>query len=378
MKVVGIIAEYNPFHLGHLYQINMIKEMYPNSIIIAVVSTHFTQRGDISVLNKWDKARICLENNVDIVLELPTLYATQSSDIFAEAALKILNSFNIDALVFGSESNDIDMLKKMAMVQLKDDRYNDVVKKYLNLGVNYPTAMSKALMEISNDTVINPNDLLGLSYVKEIIRNNYDIEPVSIKRSNDYHAQTVTGNIISANLIRKMLYDNKDVSIHIPKITNKYLYRDVSLDKAFNLLKYSIINNIDSLNKYLTVDEGIENRIIKYINDADCWEDLVMKIKTKRYTYNKVNRMLMHILLGIKKEDNTKEIYLRVLGFSHKGRKYLNTLKKEVTLPIYVGYKKDLSKIFDIEFRASCIYSLITSDVSICKNEYKKMPIMKY
>ena len=321
--VLGIIAEYNPFHLGHLYQINKIKELYPDSIIIAIISTNFTERGDISILNKWNKTKICLENNIDLVIELPTLYATQSSDIFAEAALKILNQFKIDTLVFGSESNNNETLYKLANTQLNNKQYDELVKKYLNEGINYPTAMSKALEELTNIKIDKPNDLLGLSYIKEIIKNKYPIEPISIKRSNDYHSNKIENNIISANLIRKLLIENTDITPYIPNNTSKYLYKNLTINDAYQLLKYKIINDSEDLNQYLTIDEGIENRITKFIHKSNTWQDLVMNIKTKRYTYNKINRMLLHILLGIKKENNTKKIYLRVLGFNQKGRKYL-------------------------------------------------------
>ena len=377
MKTIGIIAEYNPFHLGHLYQINKVKEMFPESIIIVIISTHFTQRGDISILNKWDKTKICLEHKVDLVLELPTLYATQSSDIFASIAVSILNHFKIDTLVFGSETNDIESIYNLANTQLYNKEYNLLVAKYLDEGINYPTAMSKALKKLCNLTIDKPNDLLALSYVKEIIKNNYQITPISIKRNNNYHGTDITGNIISANLIRKLKEEKKDITSYIPKDTNKYFYPNISINKAYNLLKYKIINNINNLNKYLTVDEGIENRIIKYIDESNTWQELVMKIKTKRYTYNKINRMLLHILLDIKKEDNTNEIYLRVLGFNTLGRKHLNKIKKEISIPIYIGYRKNKSKILDIEFKSSYIYSLLVEDPTLIKKEYQNKPIIK-
>jgi len=377
LKTIGIIAEYNPFHLGHLYQINKIKELFPDSIIIAIISTNFTERGDISIINKWNKTKICLENSIDLVVELPTLYATQSSDIFAAAALKILNQFKIDTLVFGSESDNIDIIYKLAETQLNNKEYDLLVKKYLSEGINYPTAMSKALEKLTNIKIDKPNDLLGLSYVKEIIKNNYPIKPISIKRSNDYHADKIENNIISANLIRKLLQENTDITPYIPNNTIKYLYKNITINNAYDLLKYKIINDTNNLQSYLTIDEGIENRIIKYIHKSNTWEELVMNIKTKRYTYNKINRMLLHILLGFKKEDNTKEIYLRVLGFNQKGRNYLNKIKKETELPILIGYKPNLSKTFDLEFKSTCIYSLITKDTTIIQQEFKNKPIIK-
>ncbi|MBQ2873183.1 MAG: nucleotidyltransferase [Bacilli bacterium] len=377
MKIIGVIAEYNPFHLGHLYQINKIKEMYSDSLIIAIISTNFTERGDISILNKWDKTRICLENNIDMVIELPTLYATQSSDIFAYAALSILNHFKIDTLVFGSETDDINTLYNLANIQLNNSEYDKLVKEYMDKGINYPTAMSKALNKLTNINIDKPNDLLGLSYIKEIIKNNYKITPISIKRSNDYHGKNINNNIISANLIRKLLQDNADITLHVPQITNKYIYRNVSINNAFNLLKYKIINDINCLNKYLTVDEGIENRIIKYINKSNTWDELVMNIKTKRYTYNKINRMLIHILLGITKEDNNKEIYLRILGFNQSGRIYLNKIKKDISIPLFVGYKKNISHTLDLEYKSTYIYSLIVNDPTLIVQEYKNKPIIK-
>lgn len=377
MKIIGIIAEYNPFHLGHLYQINKAKEMYPDSIIIAIVSTNFTQRGDISILNKWDKTKICLENNIDIVVELPTLYATQSSDTFAASALKILNELKIDTLIFGSESNDIDTIYKLASIQLNNKEYDTLVKDYLDSGINYPTAMSKALKDISNITIDKPNDLLGLSYVKEIIKNNYNIKAISIKRSNDYHSKNIESNIISANLIRKLLLDNIDISSHIPKNEIKYIYHNLSLENAFPLLKYQIFNNLNILSNFLTTDEGIENRIIKHIKTSNSWEELITTTKTKRYTYNKIGRTLIHILLGIKKEDNFKDIYVRILGFNKKGQKYLSTIKKQISLPIFTGYKSNISKTFDIEFKSTSIYSIIVNDPNLIQKEYNKKPIIK-
>ena len=377
MKIIGIIAEYNPFHLGHLYQIKKAKEMFPESIIIAIISTNFTQRGDISIINKWNKTKICLENDIDLVLELPTLYATQSSDVFAYAAIKILNEFKIDNLIFGSETNDINQLKELANIQLNNKDYDNLVKKYLDEGINYPTAMSKALKELSDITIDKPNDLLGLSYIKEIIKNNYHITPISIERTNDYHETNINDNIISANLIRKLHREEKDITPYIPKYPQKYLYQNISTENAYKLLKYKLITDKSNLDKYLTVDEGIENRIIKYINKSNSWNELVTNTKTKRYTYNKINRMLIHILLGITKEDNNKEIYLRILGFNQNGRKYLNKIKKDISIPIYTSYKENINNIFDIEFKSTYIYSIITNDISLIEQEFKNKPIIK-
>jgi len=377
MKVIGIIAEYNPFHLGHLYQIEKVKALYPDSIIIAIISTNFTERGEISLLNKWDKTKICLANDIDLVIELPTLYATQSADIFAYGALKILNSLHIDTLVFGTESDNIDNLIKLAEIQLKDKNYDILVKEYLNKGINYPTAMSNALKKIANFTIDTPNDLLALSYIKEIIKNNYQITPIGIKRTNDYHGKDINSNIINASLIRELLNKNNDISKYVPIETKKYLNKNITLENAYNYLVYAIINNQEHLNEYLTVDEGIENRILKQLPKSHNWNSLVMNLKTKRYTYNKINRMLIHILLGIKKTDNLNDLYIRILGFNQKGQKHLQKSKKKLDLPLYNCYKPHLSKTFDIEYKSTCIYSIITNNLNLQTAEFKNKPIIK-
>lgn len=373
MRVVGIVAEYNPFHYGHLYQIRKVKEMYPDSIIIAIVSTNYTQRGGFSLINKWDKTRICLNYGIDMVVELPTLYTTQGADMFAYGAVSILNMLHIDTLVFGMECDDVEYLIKAAKTQINNSKYDELVQKYLLTGVNYPTALGNALKEMIGYTTDKPNDLLAISYIKEIIKNNYKIEPVGIKRTNDYHGKEIKSSIVNASLIRDMLDKNMDVSKYVPIETYKCLNMK-NFDNGYLLLKYNISNNENRLYEYLTVDEGIENRILKYYKDCDNWCALVNLIKTRRYTYNKVNRMLMHILLNIKKIDNDKEFYLRVLGFNDIGRNYLKQIKKDID--VIKTCKQGINKALDIEINATYIYSLVTGDNSLIEREYKNKPII--
>ena len=166
---IGIICEYNPFHYGHLYHLNKIKEIYPDSNIILVLSGWITERGDLSLIDKFKKADIALKYGVNLVVELPFKYI-QSADYFAKGAVGILNELKCDTIVFGSESNNVDELINLATIQLNNKKYDKLVKEYLNEGINYPTAMSKALKTITNKTIDTPNDILGLSYVKEIIK----------------------------------------------------------------------------------------------------------------------------------------------------------------------------------------------------------------
>ena len=362
-------------HLGHLYQIKQVKKMYPDSVIVIVTNSCFTERGDISIVNKWEKTKVALDNNIDIVIELPFVYACQSADIFAKGAISLLNTLGITTLVFGSETADVDIFKKVADTQLFNKDYDKRVLDYLDKGINYPTAMSKALYDILGININKPNDLLAISYIKEIIKNSYNINCISLKRTNSYHSKDIDGKYINASLIREMILEGKDVSSYI--VPNINYYYNLSLNKAFPFLKYQVmINKLDNIQ---TVDEGIENRIKKYINSCNSWEELLHKIKTKRYTYNKINRMLLHILTNFTKEEasNINIDYLRVLGFSLEGQKYLNKIKKNINIPVITHYKKNISKVLDIEFRINSLYAYIVEDFKLINDEYSKKPIIK-
>ena len=376
MNIIGIVCEYNPFHNGHMYQINEIKKKYKDSIIIVVCSSSFTQRGNLSLLNKWDKTKIALLNNVDIVLELPYVYTVQSSDIFAEFAIKILNEFKIDTLIFGSESNNLNELITSAKVQLNNTNFNTLVQKYLKDGINYPTALNNALKDLKCSPINTPNDLLGISYIKTILENNYNIKIDTIKRTNDYHDINSNDDIVSASNIRNKILNNLEYKHMIPSITYEILKNKKQNNKYFEYLKYKIISE-DNLDKYLDVDEGLSTRIKESINKSNNLEELIQNIKTKRYTYNKISRMLNHILCSFTKEEknNTKDLeYLRILGFSNIGKDYLNKIKKDITIPILNKYDTSY-EVLKIEKRVSEIYSLIYED--IMDKEIKNKPIKK-
>ena len=376
MHIIGLVAEYNPFHNGHLYQINKIKEKYPNSIIIVVLSSSFTQRGDISILNKWDKTQIALDNNIDLVVELPFVYSTQSSDVFAEGSINILNKLKIDTLVFGTERDNIEDLELLADIQINNNEYQEKVKEYLNKGLNYATSTNKALEDITNIKVDTPNDLLALSYIKQIKLHNYPIKYINIQRTTSYHGKEISNNITSASNIRKLYYEDKEIKELIP-FNQEQLYK-ISMNNYYNILRYKILTEDTNIKKYQTVDEGIESRIINNINISNNYEELIQNIKTKRYTYNKISRMLLHIIVGFTKEEakKIKVDYIRVLGFNSRGKTYLNKIKKELTIPLITGYKKNISKVLDIELRATKIYALVT-DMSLIKREYQIKPIIK-
>ena len=365
MEVIGIICEYNPLHNGHVYHIQKIKEMYPDSLIILVLNGYFLERGEISVLTKEDKTRLSLSIGIDIVLELPFIFGTQSADTFAETSIKILNNFGVEKIIFGSEIDDIDALTNLAKKQLENN-YNVEVKKHLDEGLNYPTALAKALHVEFN---FLPNDLLGISYAKAIIKNNYNIKLETIKRTNDYHDISSNEKVISASNIREKLNNNIDISKYLPK-NSKDKIINVNKDMYFKLLKYKI-NTDNHLNEYLDVDEGIEYRLLKYINKCNSLDEFINAIKTKRYTYNKINRMFIHVLISLKKEDNKNLEYIKILGFNNKGKDYLNKLSN-LEIPIIIN-KNSIQ--YKYEIKASIIYDLI-NNTNIIEFEKKNKPVI--
>ena len=372
---IGIIAEFNPLHNGHLYLINKIKEKYEDASIILVLSGNYTQRGIPSIIDKWKKTELSLKLGIDLVVELPFPFSTQSADYFAYGATTILNYLKVDKLVFGSESNDIKVLEKIVDAQ-KDDKFNTLVKLYCKSGYNYPTALSLSLEELTNEKITTPNDLLGISYIKAIKENNYNIEVETIKRTNDYHKEELEEDISSATSIRKALKEGIDISNQVPKIELDYLNELHYIDDYFNIIKYKIITE-DDLSIYQTVDKEIIKKLKKEILNSNNIDEYIKRIKTKRYTYNKISRMLLHILTNFTKEKAKKynEIsYIRVLGINNTGKNILNNIKKEIEIPIISKITKEKDPMLEYELEVDKIYylnSTYTNDKLIYYKEDK-------
>lgn len=368
MEIIGIICEYSPFHNGHVYHLKKIKELYPESIIILVINGYFLERGEISLISKYDKTLVALENNVDIVLELPVLFGTQSADTFAYTAVKILNEFKVNRIIFGSESNDINAIKNIASKSL-ENTYSPEIKKLLDEGINYPTALAKSLKTSFN---FLPNDLLGISYVKSILQINNNIVSETIQRTNDYLDTVSNNSIISASNIRNKLALNENISEYLPSSALAKI-NNINYVLYFNIIKGIILQN-NNLDAILDVDEGMENRLYEGISKTNNLKDFIEFLKTKRYTYNRINRMLIHIILGIKKCDAKNQLeYINVLGFNKIGEKYLNSIKKDMSLSITKN-KKSIINIY--EAKASLVYDMLTNQNTYTL-ELKNKPIIK-
>ena len=371
MKSIGIIAEYNPFHNGHLYHLNQIKEKYPDHTIVLVMSGNYTERGDVSIIDKWKKAEIAQKAGIDLIVELPFPFATQSADYFSYGAITLLEHLKVEKVVFGSESNNIEDLETIVDCQLNNEDFDKLVKVYSKFGKNYPTALSLALKDLTGKEITTPNDLLGISYIKAIKKNNYNIKPETIQRTNLYHEEELNEEISSATAIRKALKENKDIEKHVPDFTLPYLKDLHFIEDYYTLLKYKILTE-DDLSKYQTVDEGIDQLLKKEISNSSTYEELVTKLKSKRYTYNKITRMLLHILCNFTKEKakQFQDIsYIRLLGFNEKGRQYLNSIKKDIEVPIISKINRTKDPMLEFEIQTTKIYSLIGQDLT--KNEYQ-------
>lgn len=299
---IGIIAEYNPFHNGHIYQIKEIKKRWPQSQIIVILSGKYVQRGELAIAPFEVRKNIALQNNVDEVYELPFEFATQAAHIFAQGAIQELNKYNIDYLVFGSETNDIDNFYLIAKT-IKDNNelYYQKIKKAMKTGISFPKANQIVLEELIGKSFTLPNDILGLEYVKAIVNNNYSIKAFCIKRTNDFHSMIPFDNIASATYIRKLIFDNNlEYKQYTPMIFDKIPDRIENYYSNFQ----DIVKNSSSeeLKKIKLISEGMENLFKKHI-DASSYDEFVNRVNSKRYTSSRIKRAMLHVLLNIKAEN---------------------------------------------------------------------------
>ena len=338
-NVIGLIVEYNPFHNGHLHHIQEIDRLFEDNIKIAVMSGDYVQRGEPSLINKFEKTKIALSQGVDIVIELPAFYSTQSAEIFAKGSINLLNKLSCSHIVFGSESNDLDKLKRIAAISLTKE-FEHSLKKFLAEGFSYPTAFSKALF----DEKLGSNDILALEYLKAIKAINPKIEAYCIKREKTGYYDDEKDNFASATHIRKILLDyNKKKEDKLNKIKNlvpEFSYKILEenfgvfsyLSDFYDLIKYNIIKNHSNLKNIQDLEVGLENRLYKYSLENSNFDEFFNNILTKRLTISRLQRILLHSLFNltetITEKVKNKIPFVKILGFSTKGQEYLNYLKK--------------------------------------------------
>ncbi len=292
---IGIIAEYNPFHNGHIYQINYIKKNFPGKKIIVVMSGNYVQRGELAVASFQERKKIALKHGVDKVIELPQSFAIQAAHIFAQESVKILNEQNVSKILFGSETDDITSFYKAAnFIKNNLEEYNRNLKINLKHGNSFPKSAAITLEGLCGNSFVMPNDILGLEYVKAIVNNNYDIEAISIKRTVGFHSDDVNSNMASATKIRKMIFNGEDTSEYSPmvfktmpkRIEDKYSYFQ-------EIIKTKPLFEIANIK---LVSEGIENLFFKNI-DEPSYDAFINKVNSKRYTSSRIKRVMLSIIL---------------------------------------------------------------------------------
>ena len=338
-NVIGLIVEYNPFHNGHLHHIQEIDRLFEDNIKIAVMSGDYVQRGEPSLINKFEKTKIALSQGIDIVIELPAFYSTQSAEIFAKGSVNLLNKLSCSHIVFGSESNDLDKLKRIATISLTKE-FELSLREFLAEGFSYPTAFSKALF----DEKLGSNDILAMEYLKAIKVINPKIEACSIKREKTGYYDDEKDNFSSATYIRKILLDcnekKEDKLNKIKNLVSEFSYKILEenfgvfscLSDFYDLIKYNIIKNYSELKNIQDLEVGLENRLYKYSLENLSFEDFFDEVLTKRITISRLQRILLHSLFNLT-ENITEKVknkvpFVKILGFSARGQEYLNYLKK--------------------------------------------------
>ena len=363
MKTTGIIVEYNPFHNGHKHHIDEALRITQPDVLVACMSGNYNQRGDLSIIDKFKKTKVALDNGVDLVVELPYIKTVQNAYVFGSSAVKILDKLGVNELVFGSETNNLSELKKYAQLEIDFTR----LKQLMHEGHSYPK--SYGLLSAA----LYPNDMLAVTYLKALKDTN--ITPIAIQRSNDYHSEDLD-IIASATAIRKALQENKDVSMATPiEIQDPIFNRD--LYPYLRRLLFTM--SADELKDIFLVSEGIENLLkenaIRYLD----FEDFMQASISRRYTRSRIQRILLHIACHITKDEaqslDVDPCYIRVLGFNEKGQKLLKELKDEVN--IVTQFKKIPEPYKQLEWKVNLLYASLLKDPQAYIRKELKGPIIK-
>ena len=401
-KVLGIIAEYNPFHNGHLFHLNESKKLTGSSYTVAIMSGNFAQRGNTSIIDKWSKAKSAIECGVDLVVELPVLYSTSSAENFAEGAIKILDSLKVvDYLSFGAETADINLLNNIATVLNEEPKeYKSLLSEELKKGLSYPKARENALMIYLNDikkysnVLSSPNNILGIEYIKALKKYNSIIQPIAMPRHESGHNDlNYHGNIASSTAIRNITKNNGfDILRKLmpePSYTNiiknikvGHVVPDLSVfekEIIFNLRKMSIYD----ISQLPDVSEGLEFAIKNAANSCNSLVELLNIIKSKRYTQTRIQRILLYSLLGITKKDiaisKKTQPYVRVLGFNEKGKYLISEVAKaNPKLNIITSVKKFTDKNLNRNLKSMLEKDIWATDVYTIGYEYDSWSNLDY
>jgi len=366
MKILGVILELNPPHNAHKYFIEKAKIQVQPDLTIAIISCNFAQRGEISIISKYEKTKAALNLGADLVIELPVFATLNSAELFGYYAVKILNDFKITDLAFGVELDDLNLLKKTNEI-LESPSYNEKLKANLNHGYSYKKAALLAFEKSTDNPILTknfnkPNNTLALKYLSAIDKINPKLQVNLIKRIGENEYSKNIGEYPSGSTIRNLISKGKDVSKFIPAKYNFINYNQ-AYDNLFYLFKSFVLLEESPFKNTKHIKEGIENRIYKILKETFNYIGFISKMKTKRYSENYLQRLLLSVLLELENQD---DYYLRVLGFNKKGEKHLSNIDK----PIITSPKNINNKLLNIELKASKLYALITNNDNYYQEEF--------
>jgi len=361
--------------------VQQTKKLTQSDIIIAVMSGPFLQRGEPALISKWYRTKMALANGVDLVVELPYVFATQKAETFANGAISILNALRVSEICFGSEDGQIENFYNTISVQKNEEEtFNYLVKQFMDAGNSYAKATSDAFSHIltseKNIDMSQPNNILGFQYMKAILSQNSSIQAQTIKRfASHYHDETFNDqHIASATSIRKQLFSEEGsfttIKPFLPQATTSLLanYKQNygilhNWEQYFSFFKYRLMTmSPGDLRHIYEIEEGLEHRILSKIQNSSSFYSFMEALKTKRYTWTRLQRACTHILTNTTKEEirsaNIKQHapYIRLLGMSQKGQTYLSKNKKKIELPILTHTKTFDHAALDIEKKANSVY----------------------
>lgn len=405
MHILGVVAEYNPFHNGHLYHLKAAKKSTQSNYTVVVMSPNFVQRGGPAIADKWTRTKMALLSGADLVIELPTPYAVASAEFFSHASISLLHHTGIvDTVNFGSETSNIDLLGEIANILVREPQaFKYLLKEYLDSGISFPSARAKALVDYAHtvpkisyfakeiqNILEKPNNILAIEYLKALKKLDSPMTPSTVQRKgSDYHNGELTDALPSATAIRNKISRGQWETFKsaMPQSSYELLYpsagslqkhvqyEDLSCFLAYRLLFSTPLD----LQNIMGINEGMENRILTAFKTSQKINEMTLAIKSKRFTQTAVQRMLINTVLQITKQDfyafqdHGGPQYIRILGFKKSSSHLLSKLKNKASLPLVMNVKKDYQsltplgkKMLDIEIRSTNIYASLEAS----KNNY--------
>lgn len=395
MKATGIVVEYNPFHNGHLYHARQAKKITEADVIIAVMSGNFLQRGEPAFVDKWARTQMALQNGVDVVFELPYAFATANAPSFAKGAIQLLDAAQCSAFCFGSEDGEIEPLERsFQLIQQAGEHYEQLIKDATRRGLSYPKALNEAYVATANTSAINgtladlskPNNILGFHYMESAYAIGSTMTATTIPRIvAQYHDDAIAGNqIASATGIRKAFFESdtlETVTDFVPGATQNILHSQQSFGSwtaFYPYLRFTILRDgPERLKAIADIAEGIENLFYRAATTNTTFEGFMQDVKSKRYTWTRLQRMLTHIFTGFTydlRDDMQTPSYLRLLGMTQTGRQYLNEQKKRLKLPVVSKAAAFSNPSLRMDIHAADMYALGKEDPCL-GSDYTTHPI---